>query len=53
MLVAKRLISEHDLITWCDSSKQVLEGALDALLIITEWSIFKAFSLKCLAKSLN
>ena len=43
----------HEGITWCTSATDVLDGPIDALVIATEWPVFKAYSLSALQQALS
>ena len=45
MPAAQRCIGDDPCITWCHSADEVLMATLDALVIVTEWPIFKNYAL--------
>lgn len=53
MSAAQKQIRAHKALIWCDSADDVLAGVLDALVIATEWPIFKNYSLGLLKKALG
>lgn len=53
MPMAKNYVSEHPQIIWCDSADDVLSVPLDALVIATEWPLFKTYSLARLRAALG
>ncbi|MCP0913541.1 MULTISPECIES: UDP-glucose dehydrogenase family protein [Legionella] len=40
-------------VAWCNSAEHVLEGGVDALVIATEWPVFREFPLSVLARLLK
>jgi UDPglucose 6-dehydrogenase len=52
MPIAQQLIVPNPNVQWCDSAEQAIEG-VDALVIATEWPIFKNYSLSSLQQSLK
>lgn len=50
---AKKVLQLSGALQFCSNAQEVLEGKLDALVIITEWSEFKTFSLDTLRSSLG
>ncbi len=53
MPAVQALIPNSSSITWCLSAEGVIEGHLDALVIATEWKMFKKYSLTSLRESLH
>ena len=50
---AQKFIGVGHAITWCDSADDVLTSGIDALVIATEWPVFKNYSLAALQKALG
>ncbi|MCC5014395.1 MULTISPECIES: UDP-glucose dehydrogenase family protein [unclassified Legionella] len=53
MDAAKILFTAESAIVWCDDADSVLNPNLDALVIATEWPVFKQIPLKVLAQALR
>lgn len=53
MPAAKEYLQHHEALTWCHSADDVLDDSLDALVIATEWQIFKDYSLHSLQAALH
>lgn len=50
---AQKILPDNGSIHWCNSAEMVLDNALDALVIVTEWAEFKTFNLSLLKEKLN
>ncbi|KTD00675.1 UDP-glucose 6-dehydrogenase [Legionella geestiana] len=50
---AKRLYPKKPNITWCACADEVVGSRVDALVIATEWDVYRKWSLTALAKSLG
>ncbi|WP_133129785.1 UDP-glucose dehydrogenase family protein [Legionella yabuuchiae] len=54
MSAAKKILPEHDTITWCRSAQEAIQtNSLDGLVIATEWDEFKSYPLQNLAHTLK
>lgn len=53
MLAAKKIITDDATISWCDSLESVFDNTLHALVIVTEWPLFKNYPLAELKKKLG
>lgn len=49
---AKKIIGKNAAIDWCDSAEDVFDDKLHALVIVTEWPLFKNYDLARLKKEL-
>ena len=53
MPAAQASLPQNESITWCSSADSVLDGGIDALVIATEWKVFKEYSLAALHAALH
>lgn len=53
MPAMRSCLALNEAITWCDSADDVLAYHLDALVIATEWQVFKAYDLSSLHMALQ
>ncbi|WP_083852090.1 UDP binding domain-containing protein [Legionella tunisiensis] len=53
MATAKTLFPEESAIIWCENAESVLNPILDALVIATEWPVFKETPLEILSQALR
>lgn len=53
MPLAKTILPKNAAISWCSSAEEVITTPVDALIIATEWSVFKSYDLSLLQKALQ